>query len=216
MAGSDNQTEDLEKALLERATRLADEYLQRARQQREDIHHELREKLHISEERELLAAREKGERVYQQRVQATELQLQSRLDNLRWQLVGKIMDELLQSLRKLVDDESEYLPILKHFLQEAATAIPGDQIVIQVNQKDYQRFENNPQLLQEWVVNKEIILSDEICDCSGGIRVRDAGNHVRIDNTFEGRIAVLHEQIEENIMEHLFSKTLTTGEMIHG
>ncbi|MDY6980822.1 MAG: V-type ATP synthase subunit E family protein [Pseudomonadota bacterium] len=217
MAEEREQTENLEKALLERANRLAREYLARAEQQREDIHRDLREKLHLSEERELLAAREKGERVYQQRIQASELALQARLDDLRWQQVQQIRDELLHQLQQRAEDEETYLQLLGQLLQDAAAAIAAEHLIVQANSRDRQRLQNvDTRQWQTWLPGKEITLSEQTCDCSGGVLVYDKDNRIRVNNTFEGRIAMLHEQLEQSIMEHLFSKTLTTGEMIHG
>lgn len=217
MAEERDQTDNLEKALLERANRLAREYLARAEQQREDIHRDLREKLHLSEERELLSAREKSERIYQQRIQARELQLQARLDHLRWQQVQQILDELLRQLQQRAGDDEAYLPLLGQLLQDAAGAIDAEHLIVQVNPRDRPRLQNlAPQQWQTWLPDKQITLSEQPCDCSGGVLVYDKDNRIRVNNTFEGRIAMLHEQLEQSIMEHLFSKTLTTGEMIHG
>ncbi|MDR9435784.1 MAG: V-type ATP synthase subunit E [Thiohalophilus sp.] len=217
MAEERDQTDNLEKALLERANRLAREYLARAEQQREDIHRDLREKLHLSEERELLSAREKSERVYQQRIQASELQLQARLDDLRWQQVQQLLDELLHQLQQRAEDEETYLQLFGQLLQDAAGAIDAEHLIVQVNPNDRQRLQNvATKQWQTWLPDKEITLSDQTCDCSGGVLVYDSDNRIRVNNTFEGRIAMLHEQLEQTIMEHLFSKTLTTGEMIHG
>lgn len=217
MAEEREQTENLEKALLERASRLAREYLARAEQQREDIHRDLREKLHLSEERELLAAREKGERVYQQRIQASELALQARLDDLRWQQVQQIRDELLHHLQQRAEDETGYLPLLGQLLQDAAAAIAAEHLVVQANSRDRRRLQKiETRQWQTWLPGKQVTLSEQTCDCSGGVLVYDRDSRIRVDNTFEGRIAMLHEQLEQSIMEHLFSKTLTTGEMIHG
>jgi len=217
MAGQNTETDNLEKALLERANKLAAEYLQRAEQQRDDIHREMHEKLHLNEEREVLTAKAMGERTYQQRVQATELQLQARLDHLRWQLVQQILDELLQALQKLAKDEKQYLPILKRLLQDAANAIPADSLVIELNQRDQQRWQKKWQkLVSEWLPDITVSLAEQPCDCSGGVRVHDSENRIRVDNSFEGRINMFRDQLEQTIMEQLFSKTMTTGELLHG
>ena len=85
----DQQVENLEKALLERATHLARNYIQRAEQQRDEIEREANERLRIREEREVLAARAEADRLYQQRVQASELRLQAKLDETRWDMIQK-------------------------------------------------------------------------------------------------------------------------------
>lgn len=216
MSDSDNQTNNLEQALLDRANRIAEEYLQRAKEQKEDIHRELREKLHIREERELLAAREKAERLYLQHVQSTELQLQAKLDHFRWQMISRVLDELLKKLRNLSDQTDEYLPVLKYLIKDAAAAIPSDELVVVVNQKDRKYLASHKKLLDEWLPGKQVKLSDTVSDCTGGAQVHDREDRVRVNNTFEGRISMLHNELEEGAMEQLFSKTMTTGEMLHG
>ena len=216
MSDSDNQTNNLEQALLDRANRIAEEYLQRANEQKEDIHRELREKLHIREERELLAAREKAERVYLQHIQSTELQLQSKLDHFRWQMISRVLDDLLKKLSKLAGSSDEYIQVLEYLVKDAAAAIPSDELILVVNKKDREYLISNKSLLEDWLPGKKVLLSDAVCDCTGGAQVHDRKDRIRVNNTFEGRISMLHDELEESAMEELFSKTMTTGEMLHG
>lgn len=212
-----DQTNNLEQALLERATRLAQEYLQRAEEQREDIYRDSREKLQLGEERELFSAREKAERRYQQRIQASELEFQGELDRLRWDLVKQVQEQLLKNLENFAKDESKYMSVFSQLLKEAAYAVDADEVVIQVNAQDYDRLlAGNFKMLNDLVPDKKIVLSEEVCQCSGGARAWDTELSVRVDNTFEGRIAASQEKLYQVIMEQLFSKTLTTGEMLHG
>ena len=64
----------LEKALTERARKLSEEHLVNGRQARDLILIETRQRLRLEEERETLAAKGEGERVYQRRAQAVELE----------------------------------------------------------------------------------------------------------------------------------------------
>lgn len=212
-----DQENNLEQALLERATRLAQEYLQRAEEQREDIYHDSREKLQLGEERELLSAREKAERRYQQLIQASELHFQGELDRLRSHLVKQVQDQLLQSLENFAKDESKYISVFSELFKEAVYAVEADDVVVQVNEQDYDRLSaENCRLLNELVPDKKIVLHDEVCQCRGGVKAWNPESSIRVDNTFEGRLAATQEKLQQIIMEQLFSKALTTGEMLHG
>ncbi|WP_293653211.1 hypothetical protein [Thiolapillus sp.] len=81
---------DLEKALLERAEKLAEEYHDRAQRARQHILEDAHERLHIREQNEVLAA----ERLFRRQIQASELRLKSKLDKLRWQLIQSVVHEL--------------------------------------------------------------------------------------------------------------------------
>ena len=84
-------------------------------------------------ERETLAANAEGERTYQQRVQATELELRARLDRLRWQLTDAALSKLRTRLLALAEDEARYLPLMVGYLREGAEAIERDELVASVN-----------------------------------------------------------------------------------
>ena len=68
----------LEVALMERARKLSEGHLLNGRQARDLILLETRQRLRLEEERETAAAKAQGERVYQQRIQAVELDIRAR------------------------------------------------------------------------------------------------------------------------------------------
>lgn len=214
---SDQQVDNLEKALLERATRLAQDYLRRAEQQRDEIEREATERLRIREEREVLAARAEADRLYQQRVQASELRLQAKLDETRWEMIKSVKQALGEELERHVADEKEYKPVLRDLIANAVQAIEADEIIIELNERDRDRLRNEwRELLDQPKRDKTVHLSDKAYPCIGGVRARDVQDRIRVDNTFEGRMDRLAEEIDQAILERLFSKAVTTGELLHG
>ena len=68
---------------------------------------------------------------------------------------------------------------------------------------------------RESVEDKTVSLSSKALPCSGGVRVSDKENRVRMDNTFEGRLDRLGEVLRQVISEHLFAATDDVGDT-HG
>ena len=82
-----NQVQELERAILARAERLASEFRDRAQRSRDSILREAAERLRLREQREEAIAKALGERTFRQQVQASELKIQSQVDRMRWNLV---------------------------------------------------------------------------------------------------------------------------------
>jgi V/A-type H+-transporting ATPase subunit E len=203
----------LEAALITRAERLADEYLTGGQHVRQQILSETNQRLHIEEEREVLAAKAHAERVYQQRVQAAELGLHAELDRVRWNLVNNVLTGLPARLTRLTQDEARYLPLLLAWLKEGAQAIERELLVVQVNARDYallQRdWENHA---QEAAPKKHLELCEQTLDCIGGVLVTSSDGDIRFDNTFEGRMEKFGEALQGAIADQL----IPAGEAHHG
>lgn len=194
----------LETALAERAQKLAEEYLAGGRQARERILEETRQRLHIDEEREVLAAKAQAEHTYQQRVQAAELDLRAGLDRLRWELVHDVVGKLPARLEEWVSDQSRYLPLLSAYLREAAQSIERDELVAHLSRRDWQRFHQDWEtLVQQAAPGKHITLAAETLDSMGGVLVASADGNIRFDNTFEGRMERMDETLRGAIAERL-------------
>lgn len=207
-----DQIAGLEAALSQRAKKLADEYLASGGQIREQILADARQRLHLEEEREVLAAKAQAERTYQQQVQAAELQLRSELDRLRMELVDSVLELLPARLAELAADDQRYLPLLRAWLREGAQAIERDELVVQVNQRDWQRLYNYwEKYAKEAAPGKHMVLSDEHIDCIGGVIVSSSDSHIRLDNTFEGRRERLGEALQNAVAEQLLPPALTGG-----
>jgi len=194
----------LEAALAERAKKLAGEHLASGHQARERILAENRQRLHIEEEREVLSAKAQAERVYQQRVQAAELDLRADLDRLRSELVHAVLAKLPARLEEQTADESCYLPMLLDYLREGAQAIERDELVAQFNQRDWQRFQHDwESRARQAAPGKRLTLSPETLNSIGGVLVASTDGNIRFDNTFEGRMERLDEALQGAVTERL-------------
>ncbi|MBI1173865.1 MAG: V-type ATP synthase subunit E [Sideroxydans sp.] len=193
----------LESALLARAEKLAAEYRANGQQLRQQILAETNQRLRIEEEREVLAAKAHAERIYQQRVQAEELNLRGELDRMRWEQVKSVLDGLPARLSALVD-ETQYFPLLLSWLSEAAQAIERDELIVQVNPHDL------PQLRRDWenyarqaAPGKQLQLSTQTIASIGGVLVSSTDGNIRFDNTFEGRMEKLDEMLQRAIADQM-------------
>jgi V/A-type H+-transporting ATPase subunit E len=217
VSSSKEQVSGLENALLERARNLADEYLASAKRDREHILNDCQARLQQREERERLTAQALSERLYQRRVQAAEMQLQSELDKLRWSLVQSVLNQLKKRFSDAVSAEKDSLKILDAFLREAAGQIESDTLVAQVNAKDYQRLQGNWETFVSSVsTEKRIELSKDTLPCTGGVLLRSEDNRIRIDNTFEGRLERLHDRVQREVIERLFAAAAPTRDLFNG
>jgi len=203
----------LESALLARAEKLAAEYLAGGQHVRQQILADNNQRLHIEEEREVLAAKAHAERVYQQRVQASELGLRAELDHVRWNLVNSVLANLPGRLSELAQDEARYLPLLLAWLREGAQAIERDHLVVQVNARDLpllQRDWNN--YAQEAAPKKHLELCEQTLNRIGGVLITSSDGDICFDNTFEGRMEKFSEALQGAIADQL----IPAGEAHHG
>ncbi len=207
---------NLQQALLDRADKLAEEYLARAERARQHVLEDAQEKLHLREQRETLAAQAAAERSYRRRVQANELQLRSKLDELRWQLIQSVLNGLPDELSGLVARDS-YLPLLQQFLKQAVSSIESDQLVAEVNARDLARLQPQWQdFLEQAHIDNQVRLAGTPRQCIGGILLRTENNRIRVDNTFDGRIERFAESLHQVIAERLFAREVSRGGMRHG
>lgn len=202
------QISGLETALIDRANKLAEEYLAKGRQEQGRLLAEAKQRLHLEEEHETAAAKALADRTYQQRVQAAELELGTELDHLRLELVSTVLRHLPARLAQVVEDEPHYLPLLRAWLQEGAAAIEHDALVAQFNARDRARVAGNWAVIAaEAAPGRRLTLAAEPLDCAGGVLVTSADGRIRVDNTFEGRQERMDEQLQNAIAEHLTSAT---------
>jgi len=204
----------LETALAARAQKMADEHVASGHAARERILADTRQRLRIEEEREVLSAKARAERAYQQRVQAAELDQRARLDRLRWDLANAALAKLPARLSALAEDEARYLPLLLGYLREAAQAIERDELIAQFNARDLQRMQQDwKRYAAEAAPGKRLTLSPQPLECIGGVRLASADGNIRCDNTFEGRMERLDEALQGSIAEWLMPQA---GAMTNG
>jgi V/A-type H+-transporting ATPase subunit E len=70
--------------------------------------------------------------------------------------------------------------------------------------------------VREAGVTKPVTLAPDPIACIGGVRVRNAADTVRVDNTFEGRLDRLHEPLYQLVTERLFAAAAHRGAMFGG
>lgn len=218
-----HQVGELERALLERADRLAAEYRERGRHSAERIATEAQDRLHLRNEKEVLSAKAEAERLYGRRVQAADIRLQGELDRLRWTLVNAALDGLAGELKAISRDEKRYRGVLMALIRQAVTAIGAhtqgtEMLVAQFNADDRRRFARD---WESWIAEiagagQTITLDEQTLSCSGGVLLRTADNRARVDNTFEGRRERLSEMLQEEVLERLFAPALVAGWVEHG
>lgn len=199
-----NQVNELESAILARAHALAAEYRKRAKRSTENILRDASERLHLREEREVLVAKALAERAYRRMVQSNELKLHKQMDLLRWNLVQGVLDRLSERMEELVQDEENYLLLLRAFVIQGATRVERDELAVEVNATDLRRLQGVwDESYGKLVAGKILILAEEPIATVGGALVRSTDNRIRVDNTFEGRLQRLHHELHQRIVERL-------------
>lgn len=214
---TERQVETLQSALLARAKALADETIARGQREAQRIGTDTDLRLRTREESEQASAKARAERIYRQKIQAAEIMLRAELDQLRWAYVQQVMDALQERLASLVEDDQVYLPMLKTLIGRAAQTIEDQELIAQVNARDYTRLQAQWSTLASGLApGKRITLSPECKDCSGGVLVRNVDNTIRVDNRFEGRLERLSDELQRVIVERLFATATTMGSMLSG
>jgi V/A-type H+/Na+-transporting ATPase subunit E len=214
---ADSQVSQLEQALLHQAETLAREQRQNAEAARARILSESAEKLKLSEEREVLAAKVEAERRVRRRTQAAETRLSAELDRLRWALTESTLSEMKGAFMKLVQDKARYLQVLESWLAAAAQALPPGDLVAEVRPEDEMPL--TPvwdEIVARAAPGRAVTLASHGQPSVGGIRVRLANNRAQLDQTFEARQMRLADELARVAMERLFASTPDLGTLIHG
>lgn len=212
-----NQVQELEQAILARAERLAAEYRERANRSRDSILREASERLRLREAREEAIAKALAERTFRQRVQASELKMQSHLDLMRWNLVQDVEQRLGERMRAFMQDEQTYSNWLAALILGAATQIERDQLLVSANARDHQRlFARWDSIAGQLPKGRKATLSETRIETLGGVLVTSADGSIRVDNTFEGRLERLRPRVQQVILERLLPSGFDTGNLFTG
>lgn len=212
-----NQAQSLEQAILARAERLANEYRERGRRQRDGILREAAERLRLREQREEAIAKSLGERTYRQQVQAEELKLQSHLDRVRWNLVLDVESRLAERMRALMDEPTRWLASLSAFISTGVAQIEYPALTVRANARDRRLLAAAwPTLAPTLPPEKTVRLGDEPIDSIGGVLVVSDDGRIRVDNSFEGRRARLRLRLQQVILERLLPSGYETGSIFGG
>jgi V/A-type H+-transporting ATPase subunit E len=213
---SSSHTADLEASLIARADILAHEFQSSAARRREEILAEANERMHLREEREVLAARAAADKLQRQQLQSAEIRLQGEFDRLRWTLVQSVLTQLDDAVAVLANNETEYLPILAGFISSAAQAIDAGTIVVELNAQDLARLNKRwESFSQDLAPGKKLQLSQQPLHSVGGALLHDSDNRIRVNQTFEGRKQRMSEMLIQAVMERLFSGA-PAGVIRHG
>ena len=212
-----NQVEELERAILARAQRLANEYRERANRSRDNILREAAEKLRLREQREEAIAKALGERTFRQKVQASEQKMQSHLDRVRWNLVKDVEERLTERMQAFMDDEITYLAHLQGLILQSARVIERDDLIVEANARDLKRLTDHwPQISEAASAGKQLTLATDPIDVLGGLIVHSTDNRIRVDNSFEGRLERLRPRIQHTIIERLLPNGIETANLFSG
>lgn len=211
------QADELEKAILARAERLATEYRERAQRSRDTILREAAEKLRLREQREEAIAKTLGDRAYRQQVQAEELKLQSHLDLVRWNLVRDVEANLADQMRAHAKDRDAYLKTLTAFIAAALAEIEHEEVEVRANSADLKLLEAQwASIIAALPKRTQPKLGDEPIETIGGVMVESCDGRIRVDNTFEGRLARLRSRLQQVILERLVPSGFETGSIFGG
>lgn len=207
------QAEALERAILARAERLAGEFRDRANRTSDSILREAAEKLRLREQREDAIAKTLGDRTFRQQVQAEELRMQSLLDSTRWDLVTQVEAQLVEQMQALMAKETVYLKTLRGFIDTAATEIGHERLHVQANSSDVRLLHAHWADILEHVGKKSLRLDENPIKTLGGVLVTSNDHRIRVDNTFEGRLARLRLRIQQVIQDRLLHGGFDAGNL---
>ena len=218
MVTETDQVKALQQAILERAQELAEEHVAQGELTRGKVIGDMRDKLKIMEQKELLAAKVQSDREYDRLVQASELRIQAELDRNRWGLVQAVMDKLQKRLQALREDRQGYREVFVALLKDGAHRIGESSLAASISNDDLSRFHDHwDKLVKEACGSDvEIKLAPEACDCSGGVRLVSARGDIMLDNTFEGILERRQQALQRIIFERLFSTATTKGTVFDG
>lgn len=200
-----NQLQALEDAIMARAKELAQEFHDKANRQCDTILRCAADKLHMAEEHEVLVTKTEAERHFLRVTQASELKMQSRLDQLRWELVQTVQARLTQRMQSLCADRPAYRAWLVEMVRDAATVLPEGDLTAEVNADDLSWLPAEwPKLIAEAAPQRNITLAHKPTWGSGGVRLHTTDNRAQVDNRFEGRLSRLKTNIQREILHQLF------------
>jgi V/A-type H+-transporting ATPase subunit E len=199
------QTEKLEGLLYAEAMNLAQQHLEKGRQTSEQIGQELQGKLQQLEKGEGVRYQHESEQLYRQRVQAAKLKIDSELDRLRWALIQGVLADVRARLEKLVENPDQYHQVLAGYLAEAARVIPEGELIAELRPNDLDGIRPAwDRLIEQAAPGRKLTLAPLPVHASGGMMIRTEDGSLRVDNTFEGRLARMENEVLGLIKKKLF------------
>lgn len=209
-------TEKLEGLLQAQAMDLAERHLEKGRQTGEQIIKDTQARLRKLEEGEELRFQLEAEHLCRQIMQTARLRIDAELDRLRWTLVQGVLQEARMRLGTLVEDRERYRAVLARYLAEAARAIPAGYLKAELSPRDVEWLRPDwPAMAEQAAPGRQVYLMASAGPVSGGMRVSNEEGSQRIDNTFDGRLTRMENELLGAIMDRLFpseheTKTVAT------
>lgn len=205
-------SEKLEGLLAAQAMALADQHLHKAREASEQIKQELQARLRKLEEGEELRYQLEAERLCRQIIQTSKLRIDSEHDRLRWALAQDALHEVRKRLEQLIQDTPRYHAVLQGYLTEAVQAMPEGELVAELNPRDLDALRPHwDELAAQAAPGRKVELAPLAEHASGGMLVRTRDGRLRVDNTFEGRLARMQDEVLGVIMDRLFNQPGNTA-----
>lgn len=198
-------TEKLEGLLQAQAMDLAERHLENGRRASEQILREVQERLRQLEAGEELRFQIEAEHLCRQIMQTAKLRMDAEIDRLRWALTQGVLAEVRTRLQNIMHEPERYRAALGRYLAEAAHAIPEGDLVSELNARDVEWMRSHwDALVEQAAPGRRIQLSVLAGHSDGGMRVSRQDGSRRIDNTFEGRLARMENELLRVIMDRLF------------
>lgn len=199
-----------------RAEQLADQFAEQARRTHDALLRDAAERVRQREQREDAIARAMGDRHYRQRVQAAELKLQSNLDRVRWNLVRAVESRLEDRIRALREDAAAYTGYLRGLLLQGAAQLDAGDLRVQADRADQELVHGLLAQLAGEMGGRRVELDPTPVQTVAGLLLLRADGRVRVDQTFEGRLARLRPQLQQVILERLFPASAEPGNLLNG
>lgn len=200
-------TEKLEGLLYAQAMGQADQHLRKAHETSEQIRQELQARLRKLEEGEEQRYQLEAEQLCRQIIQTSKIRMDSEHDRLRWALAQDVLHEVAKRLEKLTQDPTRYHEVLQGYLAEAAQAMPEGDLVAELSPRDLEALRPAwDRMAAEAAPGRKVGLAAMAEHASGGMLVRTTDNSLRVDNTFEGRLDRMQEDVLGVIMDKLFNQ----------
>jgi V/A-type H+/Na+-transporting ATPase subunit E len=198
-------TEKLEGLLHAQAMGLAQKHLEKGQQASEQITRDTKAKLRQLAAGEELRFQIEAEQLCRQVMQASRLRTDAELDRLRWTLTQGVLAEVRARLAKLAADPEQYRKVLAAYLAEAAGALPEGTLVAELRPEDVEGLRPTwDSLVEQAAPGRRVMLTPLTDHASGGMRVRNEDSSLRVDNTFEGRMARMENEMLAAIVDTLF------------
>lgn len=199
-------SERLEGLLYAQAMNMAEEHMERGRQASEQIKRETQAGLQRLKEGEELRYQLEAEQLCRQILQTSKLRLDTELDRLRWAMVQDVLAEVRKRLNRLPQHPDRYHKILERFLAEAASAMPEGDLVAELDPRDIESLRGIwDSLVQRAAPGRKVSLVSLAEHTGGGMMVRTADGRLRVNNTFDGRLARMQDEMLGTIVDKLFN-----------